>query len=245
MNELPRGFVPLPLIGEYTDTLSVHNLGFPVGFDEERLGVNLRGIERFAGCASIGAVEIYGASGQASDISINPVGNNFGVATAAGRVSATQQRLASGKISGRGYHPTAIVKINTSEVAEQIRSDGKFRRGQFDPAAQAKYLDKGIKEGLGEAAKAHLINPREIPYMAGLYALCGTMNASIAHDGPLTNVTSLAVVGGCVSLSIRVFPMVKDAERRPISLALRSTVAFDRLALARASLHTGSLIKQI
>lgn len=57
--------VPLPDVPEYTDDIIFGNLGLPSGFDQERLLVNIRGMQRVRAAALMGSISIVSERGEA------------------------------------------------------------------------------------------------------------------------------------------------------------------------------------
>ncbi len=162
-------FVPIHEVQEYTDSIVVHNLGLPVGFDEEQLEINLSGLARTAKMAGLGHLSIIGFRGDTTEHGIG-VGSVFGDGTASAMKISTMTKAKLHDIdiendgfgTPREYHwKNAVLKINNAEVEDRIRTDGdKWPRQQFDAQGRAKYMDKSLKGALSSAAYESILpNP--------------------------------------------------------------------------------------
>src|SRR5689334_4379203 len=116
MSNLENEFVPLPMVNEVSDRISIENLNLPVGFDDERLGVDITRISKFATWAGLGEVSILGYSGRASEIIIGASANGTDTAVAS-HATTLERDLASGEVAKGKEFPPTLIKINTNEVA--------------------------------------------------------------------------------------------------------------------------------
>lgn len=245
MSEFPRGYVPLPQIESHTDEIIFKSLGFPIGFDEKRLGVNLRAIRRIQTLGALGDISIIGFDGQMTKPNINVIGNHNGAGIAGASGSRAIQPLAEvDDITGNNSPPVRI-KINNTELALRINNDTRFRRGPLDPAAQAKYLNQGLQHGLHDSVKQRLITGKGI-YDAGIfYPAWLSVWVLILHNPLQESVIPSIIAGSAVNLwqNSGKFPFDKeDAEKSFHSLF--TGVPLDRV-FATGVLTKARLIKQI
>lgn len=157
---LPQ-YIPLPHVTEYSDTISVGELGLPVGFDTERLLMHVSAVEKIARLGDIGALSIVGYRGDTTEVSYSPSGlSSDGTGTASRSVAITKAQLHDLHIDGDDELPdhykwkSATVRINNAEIDTRIRNDGdKWEMGPFDVKARAKYMNKALQSGLAEATQ--------------------------------------------------------------------------------------------
>ena len=162
MNDrLPRT-IPLPQVPEYTDDIIFGNLGLPVGFDYERILVNVRGINRIRSVAGLGVVSVIGEQGDTStyDYGVTSV-DQSGAATMSGSKKVHKEPTSEGSVrfsSGNPFFGKAdtTITINTSEIRDRIRT--KEGAGSlYEPSAVAKQLNKAVRHGLvGASVDANL-----------------------------------------------------------------------------------------
>ena len=153
-DKLPRS-VPLPEVAEYTEDILFENLHLPVGFDEERLLVNLRAMEYVRKIGILDLVDVQ---------SFRPERENYDAQTsvassggAAMLIGVGKRQL--GKLTQNEYtkDPDSFrldvdLRINTTEIEARIKdNEDKYEQGLVDPKAWAKYLNKSLKSGLTEA----------------------------------------------------------------------------------------------
>ncbi len=118
--KIPRA-IPLPEVGEYTDDVIFGNLGLPVGFDDERLLVNLRGINRIRAIAGLGTVSIVGERGDISTYDYDVTGSNDGAATLGAVSKQPKVKSSNGSVEfrfGSSLYGDAdtTVAVNNSEI---------------------------------------------------------------------------------------------------------------------------------
>lgn len=196
MAEVPK-FVPLPDVPEYTDEVVFGALGLPVGFDEERLQVNLRAFNRVKSIAGLGRISISRTSGAAEQHDMN-IGSldSSGAATVGLSRKRTQEPLGSGNITWPTTLPefgsaNTKIKLDGAEADSRI-TESKSRKGAMDPNLQAKLLNGGIKTGLYEASMHANFNKskakRSFLYYGGMNSLIllgGTDVDHIVHAEPM------------------------------------------------------------
>ncbi len=129
--------VPLPEVNQYADELTIGNLGLPVGFDDERLLVNLRAFHRVRAVAGLGDISIVGTSGDVGGYDYQ-IGSTDESGTASlGAVSKRHNKpLSSANISwplgtSSFGKPDVTVEVNNSETQEQVK-DVAGSEGLFD-----------------------------------------------------------------------------------------------------------------
>lgn len=151
-------YVPLPEVDKYTDSLVFGNLGLPVGFDQERLLVNVPGINRIQKVAGLGMLSIIGYRGEREPDTYQISGvSHSGIATFGGMFKSDKADLSDVEVDfPRSVSiidkPDIKIKVNGAEIQERItEKPDKYPRGVFDPNAQAKYLNKSLKAGLYKA----------------------------------------------------------------------------------------------
>lgn len=152
---IPRK-VPLPELGNYTDEVVFGNLGLPVGFDQERLLVNLRVINRVRAAAGLGIIAASTESPGTSPQDMAVLGLDGSGAATMGAVSKRQQQrlsrsdLTFPRPSSAFGRPDVKIRINKSEIQERIREKNGVE-GEYSPKPVAKYLNAALKQGLESA----------------------------------------------------------------------------------------------
>lgn len=162
--------LPLPQVEPERDGISFEGLSFPVGFDEERLLVNPRTVQKVAHLAGLGGITIVGNKGEKSEdvigisgissdgsASMGLVGrkrkdkyiNSVKVMSQAEAAIWTDEGLLPAEYS---YRPAFIV-ANLSERDEKLRTDDRYTQGLLDPKGHADFLNKTLSKGLIEAAQ--------------------------------------------------------------------------------------------
>lgn len=144
-NDLPRGYVALPEVVELTDQVRIDSLGLPVGFDEERLGVNIRSLDGVRRVIGVNTLRITCESSTSLAHTVNGTMHADGSLAASSTVSAEKRAPSSGSAAAN----VASVKIDSAtfdekypELVRQVRS----------PKARADLLSKAIRPGLSAAA---------------------------------------------------------------------------------------------
>jgi hypothetical protein len=164
---MSESYVPLPEVPAHTDSLRFDNLRFPVGFDEERLLVNIPAFKRMRAAAGISELRItVGDSTDEQDIStvgsITPSGE--AAAVAGGRIK--YQPLATSNIGGSiisseyGWFGGTVTKFPASIFLDggRMRADMERASGPGQPVNErdadlrARTLNKAIRTGLIDAS---------------------------------------------------------------------------------------------
>lgn len=255
MNEekLPR-FVPITEVGEYTDRITINNLGLPVGFDDESLQLNLRGLSRTMRAGGMARVIISAFDGEKTEEVFGISGiNGDGAATATKLRVARRANLADSKAESDLFDAPleyrwtdAQVRLNANEIDSRIVADGdKWKRRQFDPRAQAKYLNQGMRSGLSKAAVESLVpNPKyDLGIMLSGMAFNDLFNTIFGHGTPLYNIT-WATVGYLPANGV--LHMMDKRRNRELPGRKWSNmyhVPLDRLVAAKALARTTTFIR--
>lgn len=174
-HDLPRGFVALPEAVKLTDTVSIDSLGLPVGFDEERLGVNVRGLDGVRRLISADVLRITCESSTSLTPIFSGSVHEDGSLAASSTASAEKRASSSGGVAAK----TASVKMDSATFDEQYPD---LVRQVRSPSARATLLNKAIRPGLSEAALKSLeINSL---FWAGYTAsVLAVANAAAFSDG--------------------------------------------------------------
>lgn len=153
VQKIPQ-YVPLPEVSSYTDEVIFGNLNLPIGFDDERLLVNVRAFNRVRAAAGLGRVSVHAESGVTPDFSATISGLDASGAASLGAVSRGEKR--SSAIGNVRYpsaasmydRPDADVSIDSSVMDESLR--GSTLR---DPRPRARSLDRAVRVGLMDASR--------------------------------------------------------------------------------------------
>lgn len=154
--------MPLPEVGEYTDMITVGALGLPVGFDESALVLNVGGMLRLNAMAGLGKVTIVGEQGEPTKFSAD-IGSVSGDAIALRGIRVAKKaplynqqpsyddpEYGNVGVFAQYSQRSAILSLNTTANTESIRADGtkKWPRSELEPAAQARYMNQGLKAAI-------------------------------------------------------------------------------------------------
>lgn len=252
------GFVPWPEAGSYTDRIEVGEFGFPIGFDEERLQLNLHGLARTMTMAGLNRLTVSGYSGEKSEnvLGIGGIGRD-------GSASATKIGLKTkAKVYDMDLEDTASrlpieyqwrkaeIRINTSEIDNQITNESdKWPRRQFDPHAQAKYLNRALQRSLSEAATdSYMPHPKfNVAAWAGMAAVQEAMYTAIDFGSPGFNL-AYAIAGylpanGLLHLLSKI--QYRGVELPPRKWSINYHIAFDRMFAAKALARTTRFIRAV
>jgi hypothetical protein len=155
---LPKA-VPLPEISQHTENIVFGGLGLPVGFDQERVTVNLRKLDYFRQAAGLNAISIVSTAGETepTDATITSV-NEQGAATVGLLGKRVKTPLSSTTLRYpvdndiMFNRPNAVVKINNTELETRLEEKPeKYEKGAFDIKGRASFLNRAVKRGLAEA----------------------------------------------------------------------------------------------
>lgn len=156
MSKRPN-FVALSEVNEHSERIIIGDMGLPVGFDQERLLVQLPRLERIASLACMSTLTLAGFRGDTSEYSYGIGGmSSDGVASAVSSKIISRAGLSDSDVDRQGEDiprgfrwSDASIKINNAEIEERIRSDGdKWDKNVFDEIARAKYMSDALQRGL-------------------------------------------------------------------------------------------------
>lgn len=174
---LTAQYIPLPEVNDSSDVLHIGRLGLPVGFDQERLLINVGAIEKAIAWGGLSHLVIDANEGQKRSVSITAHSDAGGRLMATGSGSLRKARLQSSTTEQNqlpGYHDSldkihydktsAHIVINTSEKDQRILDkQKKWPRGPHEVDAQATVLNMTIQEGLKSAiTSSHFNRPKAI-----------------------------------------------------------------------------------
>lgn len=182
-NLLPRA-VPLPEVADYTDEIVFRDMGFPQGFDEERINVNLRGIDRVMAAAGLGTILVHSVDGPAPEQDIQ-IGSMNANGTAA--ISAVASRLKNPKLGVGNVRfnnrtdlgkPKVQIAVMRNRANVAIDSKAHNKKGIMEPVAQALVLNNAVKAGLVDASKHANVDPSKLRLSAIHYGPPGLVIGS-------------------------------------------------------------------
>jgi hypothetical protein len=264
------GFVPLYEVGEYTDALSVGNLGLPTGFDEDSLELHVSRTVARARLAEVGHLSISGFRGATTkhDFALGGMSHQ-GVGTATQSMIATKAKLHQGEINkgelegpqhGSEYEwLEARTWINNAEIEERIKSDGdRWDKGVYDPLARAKYMDMSLKGGILDIARQNtlgkdpmgtLLGSATLKYLEGATWMMGYNIMFDPNQGLVSSMVAASIytpIFGALLHGIRLG--THAGGRRGHSLppriwSITERKHYDRLALLHARMPVGALIR--
>ena len=171
--KIPRT-VPLPYVADYTDDIVLGNLGLPVGFDDERLLVNLRGINHIRRLAGLGKTSIVGERGDTTsyDYDITSFDTSgtatFGAKSKINRVNLVSEGVKFPTASTLYGKPEVTIKLNSAEIDERIRLH-HGTNGLFEAKPRAKLLNSAVQNGLASAAIDANLDWKKITNSATIY----------------------------------------------------------------------------
>lgn len=248
--KIPRA-VPLPEVGKHTDDVVFGNLGLPVGFDDERILVNLRCINRVRAVAGLGSVSVIGEKGDTSSYDYNVTSMDSGAATF-GAVSKQNKTPAS---SGSVTFPTpstlfgkadTTIAINNSEIEERLRTKhGTI--GLYEPVPRARELNAAVKTGLAHAAIDANIDKGKLKMAVRLYGIMGAFG--IAAGASPGRALLIPAVMGPMFLNLHVLRESSMYQKNPFPIwrELRQSLlvgpALDRVVVANGILKCSRLMK--
>ena len=157
-------FVPLPDVDPERDGIAFGSLGFPIGFDEERLLVNVGRVQTVTKIGGVGRVSVVGVTGEETTFAHNVSGvNSDGSASVGLGVFKNKQPVVNGVRIGempeqdnQYVKPDVVVEVNTAE-RDRILSE-KYKHGQLNPRGQAELLSRTMADGLATGVKLRQLN---------------------------------------------------------------------------------------
>lgn len=188
---LPKS-VALPEIGEHTDEVVFGNLGLPTGLDEDRVLVNLRGIDRIRTFAGLGDMSIVGYQGDTTTYEYEATGlSNDGTAVQGAKAKKRPADLSEVDIQfpftdSQYGRPGVGLRLNSAEIKARIRENHGIP-GVYDGSIYVRGLDRSLREALITASiKANLdMNKAE---MALRYYGFTTIIGTLANANPVQGI---------------------------------------------------------
>lgn len=254
LNKIPSD-VPLPEIPRHTEEVIFGGLGLPVGFDQERLRVNLRAFERIRLTAGLGTVSIVAVESEAepTDAGVTSI-DKQGAATASFAGKRHRKPLASGLVSEPQNNmgllclpESTTVRLDNTEIESRIEESGRYKKGVFDATARAKYLNRAIKSGLSEASFDASFAKHRLIFSSMVY---GAMPVdAMMFNIPLGLAMSVTGFGNNVLAAGFFSAIVGDGmeEKLKVFAHYRHSLFFgvtpDRWIMARGMLTTSKLVK--
>ena len=255
------GLVPIAEVGEYTDQITIGELGLPVGFDLDQLQLHVGRTLRMARFGSIGHLGISGFRGEVSEQGYGIGGiSDSGVGTATGAVTISKAELhaSEGDFLHEYYHGPGYawhnvkVKVNNAEIEERIRNDGdKWDRSVFDPFARAKYMNSALKKGMLEATKSNMLGeqPGRTIMSSALLELTGVNIYMLAGNlRPLSALALRTLVGSVSTVANHGIQSAAHKDNKvghplpPRMFSLARNIYYDRLAMMHAVAPFGKLV---
>jgi|GEM_PF-4284198 len=259
----PR-FVPLPDLRQHTDSVTFGNLGLPVGFDQEQLLVNVRGIERIQSVARLGHISVVGMSGEVSQRSYSVGSIQADGSTTLGAVKKREKEPLS-HISVKFPDPSltivgdprVIIRVNKEEIKQRtLEKPKEYERGPLDAGTRAKYLNRSLKEGLSSASKKANVDLFKIALGSAAYTIMNTILWAYGSstEGILTGsavaspvvMNAIILISGALSYSRNGKDFDGDDPMKHWRLYRQSMfvgAAFDRALAGSALAATTALVK--
>lgn len=135
-------FIPLPRVNEATDMICIDSLGLPLGIAQERIGFNVAALEKALRWADLSHITF-----RAREYPPKPKD----------RLTVTwlsDEAIPFDWVGTNALYRkhTAITEINATEKDRRIESHGgRWPRQHYEPAAQAHYINKALRQGLKDA----------------------------------------------------------------------------------------------
>lgn len=173
------GFIPIPDIDQYSDMVSIHQLGLPIGFDEASIGFNLNLAERIRSICGLGQLNMTVEAAEQNHLDVMPVSNQGGIASAAVRASVAKPaayRFNKPDIDETYLvinRPDVTVRLNSNSIDEQIaKREKRSGAGQYDPHLRAKALNQIGTTALRDVVRERLLPRDRMLNSVGWYAGC-------------------------------------------------------------------------
>ncbi len=231
----------MPEVSNYTDAVSIGDLGLPVGFELDRVELNVAALVRTARWGNIGHIIIAGFRGETSAISSGMSSvNGGGSAVASPSISISKASLHDSSVdtdhtSTPGYRwKRAGLQINNAEIEERIKQDGdKWDKGVFDPAARAHYMNKALRRSLWDASKNSVHSDSDLGWATTCYTVWSAFDVAWGDPLPIIVVKNL-IVGSILNGIKHGAHVCRDDDERnlPRQWSALQGVYYDRLAVA-------------
>lgn len=188
MNRDPA-FVPLPQVAHYTEDVIFGALNLPVGFDEERLLVNVRAFDRARSLGGIGLVTVTTKSGRANDTWVSGRVNNDGAMSLSAAGVQKPTPLSKGSVTFPAYPGSFFGKARLSIVIDNTRISEETKRADvpnaaFDARLKGRLLNRAVQHGLHQGVRAANIDLLKTGLGAVFYANSGATFSYVLQDIP-------------------------------------------------------------
>jgi hypothetical protein len=218
MNKLPK-VVPLPTVEQYTDDIVFGGLGLPVGFDEERLQIHLRNIERVRLLGGLGQISVYGSRDfdkQSAWVEVD----SSGAASIKKGLNINLDPSAQGEaqfnrpVSEQGVMLTdsvkSVIKVNLDK-RDEILDKSKKQNAALNPGLHAGYLDRSLTRGLMHTSVVANADRQRLAFTGVAYGMLTLFEASIGMELKqglaLSIISRPLVVNGIIAA---VYPKIKN-----------------------------------
>jgi hypothetical protein len=224
-------------------------MGFPVGFRDDRMFVDLDAIERVRRLGGLGSIQVaskHGGRGADMDWEVDGLGMPVTVDEA-----KSWKPLAKTKVkfpSGNAFYgePDVRIRINGDVVDEEIRTSG-VRRAMFDPRVRAVVLNQALRRGLYDGVVAANVDREKFRLSIAAYSpfILG-MGMQPNHSALLT--ASAVGAGFLATMGMNIGNAVANHESvghymRDVRKSLFCGASFDRCAAGLAATVLTTFIK--
>jgi hypothetical protein len=256
-DKLPKA-VPLPEVPHYTEDIIFGGLGFPVGFDQSSLIVNLRHINRIRSIAGLQVVSMFatGTNDEPLDMGISNI-DDQGTATVGFAAKRHKKPIQTSSLDyGHSLgpflgQPDLAIKVNNTELEKRIEETDKYPKGVFDSKARAKFLNKALKRGLADASFEASFSKFKVALSASFYplgflashSLVSTSSERIIGTGNFGLIDELFAALMTASLVQRSSSSTLSENLKSLRLSLFMGATPDRFIAASALLSTKKVIE--
>ena len=244
--------VPLPDVPRHTDDVIFGALDIPVGFDQDRVLINLRAFQRIRAVAGLGTISISAGKPEAEQFDADIDGIDVqGTASLRGIGRRQRNPLSSSRLqfpipTFTVYgQPDVSILVNNSEIESRVDESEKYPRGMADEKARSIYLNSAVIKGLSTAIRRANIDKDK--GMASAFYLAITAGLVAFHPAP--EVASIYGVGSNTTCAyLNTYRSIFDNEDSATVFknyrhSFFAGCTFDRYALSRGILACSTLIK--
>lgn len=167
MSNIEKGFIP---ITEAQSERVRFHVSLPEFVDDDKIGVNLRAINRLCQIGGIRRLVVIGAEDLDTSKAVPQIlGFNSQGSAYMGKAATKTDEPTSKSISATGQeewwsHPqqwaNTVIAINMNEVRERIAQEKDWNEGIRSTKAWSHFLNKGIKEGISREGSLQLLSLR-------------------------------------------------------------------------------------
>ncbi len=195
-----REFTPLPEVVEHSERLDINvsSLALPVGLEPDTIGMDIRATERAAQLCDTSHLVVLGASIDEDEVEIdgNMQADGSLVGAKASTRKATNDKSQSIGLDNRFAKSLASAVVLNNGLRKSRAQD---TADLYNPAYQARMLDKQLRQGLKGIAKENQINLGQGPVIRAL---------NIANDAALAYWATEMVLTGELDTAISVGHLV-------------------------------------